>query len=795
MNLELLQFQKDFAKDIVEQVFHTTKWSPTDSWNREVMYQLAALKRPPFAAQVENGILPLRTALLEYKVGILIAEMGTGKTQMSFSAAYTLFGVKGKQKLLFLTAGGKHVPKMAREAKEIYGDQCKVYFIVAKNPESGLAKDKLKKDEVSVEMAATMEAQEGEILVFILSKDTAKIDLSEEVVYTWGQRCPECHKRIEPRNHKRGKAYPEKLKPYECPNCSHSFVTKVSRNIWEGNGVFKNREVYARKTGSRRISLGKTLRRLRGHSKNKLFDMLIVDEVHEMQSGTSLQGRVYRDLVLVSERVLIMTGTLSNGYASSVFYILQAILPLYFKKMGYGFNDVGKFVEHFGAKKYTTAKDIVEKKGSKTFVKVNELPKISERIVSLLAPFSVWLKMEDLNLKMPPYSEEAKIVSMNDELYRRLNKYREETTRMLKTHNPKLMKSFAQRFMYLQNNPAHAFEYEFDGEITIENPVTGNKVRFKRTFTSKFEPFPEDMLFSKEIELIEYVKREKAAGRNCLIYTIYNKVAKIGERVEKVLSENIEGLTIKVMPEHISGAMIEPWIEDNPCDILIASPLKLATGLDLVQFPTIMFYESGTNLRVIQQAARRSWRAVGQSKAVKVVFFAYEGIQAHILDIVAKKMRSAATIEGKKVVEGQIASVFDDDADFTAALNAIAEEIEQVFKPDFTSNQIEEGSLRPHTKLESEYLDILKEVKGDIGLDATEEMIPHDHVETVLVSVEHSEKPKIIEIELDDVQEEKHFEPIRLASYEDDDFCEQDFAAVTKVVKSENGKTYQAFDF
>jgi len=145
---------------------------------------------------------------------------------------------------------------------------------------------------------------------------------------------------------------------------------------------------------------------------------------------------------------------------------------------------------------------------------------------------------------------------------------------------------------------------------------------------------------------------------------------------------------------------------------LIASPLKLATGLDLTQFPSIYFYETGTNLRVVQQAARRSWRAVGQDKPVKVYFLAYQGIQASILDIMAKKMRAAAVIEGTKVTEGQIASVFDDDADFTRALNNIANELEQDFKPDFSSSTVEEGKLRPATVLETRFEEILKEVKG-----------------------------------------------------------------------------------
>ena len=147
----------------------------------------------------------------------------------------------------------------------------------------------------------------------------------------------------------------------------------------------------------------------------------------------------------------------------------------------------------------------------------------------------------------------------------------------------------------------------------------------------------------------------------------------------------------------------------------------------MTQFPTILFYETGTNLRVLQQAARRSWRAVGQDKPVKVYFLAYQGIQAHILDIIAKKMRAAAVIEGTKVGEGQIASVFDDDADFTAALNNIASEIEAEFKPDFSHATIEEGKLRPPTKLEVEYESILAKVKGE--KEEPEEIVEEEVVE------------------------------------------------------------------
>jgi len=628
------------------------------------MYKLAGLARPPFGSQVENGVLPIYTGLKEYGYGILNADMGTGKTQMSFSAAYLyLTSEKAEnRKLLFLTAGGKHIPKMIREAKEIYGEECEVYTIVNKLPH-----EKRKKGEVIPEEVVSMEAPEGKILVFILSKDTAKMDLQTQVVYSWGDRCPSCHEKILPQNwaarvrkfpkgwQKESKKYYAKIKgqPYNCPKCDCSLESEVAKNIWEGKAVFPSKSPKYTK-GSRKLSIGRKFRRLMSkNGRKKIFDMIIVDEVHEMQSGSSLQGRVYRDLVKVSKTAMIMTGTLSNGYPSSVFYILQAIMPKYFKDLGYSFHDVGKFIDHYGARKFTRSRDVVEKKGNRVSVKVNELPKISDRIVSLMAPFTAWLKMEDLNLKMPPYSEQAIIVDMDADVQKRLGDFKSKTLSLLQNHNHKLIKSFAQRFMYLQNNVTFPFEYEFEGEVITRDPNSGVTKIDKKAFKTDFEPFPEERLFNKEARLVELVKE------------------------------------------------IEPWIEANPCDVLIASPLKLATGLDLTQFPSIYFYETGTNLRVVQQAARRSWRAVGQDKPVKVYFLAYQGIQASILDIMAKKMRAAAVIEGTKVTEGQIASVFDDDADFTRALNNIANELEQDFKPDFSSSTVEEGKLRPATVLET----------------------------------------------------------------------------------------------
>ncbi len=790
MSKELLEFQARFAKQIIEQVVPTPLWT-AEKADKEGMYALAALNRPPFGSQVENAILPLSVGLDTYKFGILIAEMGTGKTQMSYSTAF--LQVKDlkdarRRKILFLTAGGKHLPKMIKEAKSIYGEQCVVKTIVNKN-----SFEKTSKGEIIPEDVYDDVAPEGKFIVYVMSKDTAKMDLSEEPIFNYGDICPSCNKKILPKTHRRGKALNKKIKPYDCPSCNHSLVSKVSKNICQHamvdgkpfvtktfenftfdkdgngildaqgnpvkttvseNGLFPKRIAAQRTSGNRKTSVGNKFRRIRKNSKDKIFEVMIVDEVHEMQSGTSLQGRVYRDLVSVSNKTLIMTGTLSNGYPSSVFFILQAIMPQYFKKHGYEFKDVGKFVSHYGSRKFTRSRDTIEKKGSKTFIKVAELPKISDRIISLLAPFTVWLKMEDLNLKMPSYSEKAIISDMEDALLQRMNDFKRRSLDLLTKHNPKLVKAFAQRFMYLQNNPSFPFVYEFEGLAEEKNEETQEIKLVKKDFVVEYNPFDKDVLFKKEIDLQNEVLAQFKRNRKVMVYSIYNKAALVADRVKEVLEMIPDvNLRVKIMPDSISGERIEGWIEENSeeCDVLIVSPLKVATGLDLVQFPTIIFYETGVNLRVAQQAARRSWRAVGQHFPVEVVFMAYNGIQAHILDIMAKKMRAAATIEGKKVQDGQIAAVFDDDADFTAALNSIADNLEQQFKPDFSSSNIEEGKLRPATKLEEEFEKILCEVKGEC--DVVSEIPSAPLIEEILKEEEAPVENEII-IDAESIPEE-----------------------------------------
>lgn len=79
---------------------------------------------------------------------------------------------------------------------------------------------------------------------------------------------------------------------------------------------------------------------------------------------------------------------------------------------------------------------------------------------------------------------------------------------------------------------------------------------------------------------------------------------------------------------------------------IIALRELVKTGLDLLDFPTIAFLQTGYNVYTLQQAARRSWR-IGQKHPVRVVFFGYAGSsQITCLQLMAKKIAVAQSTSG-----------------------------------------------------------------------------------------------------------------------------------------------------
>jgi hypothetical protein len=93
--------------------------------------------------------------------------------------------------------------------------------------------------------------------------------------------------------------------------------------------------------------------------------------------------------------------------------------------------------------------------------------------------------------------------------------------------------------------------------------------------------------------------------------------------LESVLKES--GAQAITLYGSVNPRRRERWIEDHGyADALITNPRLVQTGLDLVSFQTVVFYEPEYSLYTLWQALRRVWR-LGQTQPVKAVFAVYRG--------------------------------------------------------------------------------------------------------------------------------------------------------------------------
>ena len=146
-----------------------------------------------------------------------------------------------------------------------------------------------------------------------------------------------------------------------------------------------------------------------------------------------------------------------------------------------------------------------------------------------------------------------------------------------------------------------------------------------------------------------------------MVYVTHTGTRDITGRMDDILTRH--GFRVAVMKaDAVAPERREAWVADKVkqgIDVMICHPRLVQTGLDLIDFPTLIWYETDYSVYVMRQASRRSWR-IGQTRPVKVVFMSYgNALQADALQLVAKKLQSSLAVEGELPEDG-LAAYGDD---------------------------------------------------------------------------------------------------------------------------------------
>ncbi|HFQ92799.1 MAG TPA: hypothetical protein ENK32_02230, partial [Anaerolineae bacterium] len=183
----------------------------------------------------------------------------------------------------------------------------------------------------------------------------------------------------------------------------------------------------------------------------------------------------------------------------------------------------------------------------------------------------------------------------------------------------------------------------------VNDPRTGETV-------AAIPGLPEEFIGPKEVEIIELCRQEKAAGRKVLLLCLQTDTLDIQPEWKRMLEDaGLKTAVLRAAPNKREG-----WVEKQVqagVDVIISHPKKVETGIDLLDFPTIVWMSPHYSVYTVLQASRRSWR-IGQTKPVKVYYFAYaDTIQEQALYLVAAKVAAALRVNGDTVADDSLAEL------------------------------------------------------------------------------------------------------------------------------------------
>lgn len=343
----------------------------------------------------------------------------------------------------------------------------------------------------------------------------------------------------------------------------------------------------------------------------------------------------------VAKHTLALTGTLLNGFCSGIYYLLFRLFPRHMKKEGYDYENAQEFSRDYGVSKkaqwFEMNHGIMGNQVGTSQIK--ELPGVSPLVFTkFLLENAVFLSLEDISEGLPSYEEIPIPLEMPEDLYSAYNNLRNRAQEIL-GHGCK-RSTASQVIQLLSIYPDQPYD-----QPCIYDPETNDILMVPEELSS--------VARIKENALLSICQEKIEAGEHVLVYYSWTNRTDVKDRVPAYLESY--GIKTAILTTAVKPQDREAWIQkqiDDGVQVLFCNPTLVETGLTLLDFTTIVFYQMSYNLYTMRQASRRSWR-INQNHDVQVYFLYYKDtVQEQALSLMATKLQAAMAIEGKFSEEG-----------------------------------------------------------------------------------------------------------------------------------------------
>ncbi|MCM3358108.1 DEAD/DEAH box helicase [Psychrobacillus sp. MER TA 171] len=404
------------------------------------------------------------------------------------------------------------------------------------------------------------------------------------------------------------------------------------------------------------------------------FHMAIVDEVHELKSGNTAQGNALGSLVGASKKVVAGTGTLFGGKAEDIYYLLWRLFPQMMVESGYKYQEVTRFNHEFGNIEetiYTSKGEAIEQTNTHSRGGDNRR---TQKVVPGISPFifGKYMIQNIINVRLKDvWPDPVELVN---------------TPTIFVPMSPELKEAYEEMIYCFEE----AIDTREDGQMLYlpmtdygiaypDNPFTFPDAYYKMTngvreLIWSAKHLSEDITLPKEAKLQEIITGEMEERRKSIVYVRDTGSSVAGRDIRPRIKQKLEEIGAKVCILDTSSTKtnsrsewLKKKIEDEDYDVCIVSQELVKTGLDLLCTPTLIYYQFSWSLFTINQSSRRAWR-IGQTEECRLFYLAYEdSFQQYMAEIIAKKNKATAAINGEISSDG-LSAMLGDDGDLQSML-------------------------------------------------------------------------------------------------------------------------------
>ena len=389
-----------------------------------------------------------------------------------------------------------------------------------------------------------------------------------------------------------------------------------------------------------------------------MVDMLIADECHQYKAADSDRGYAYHRLAASAKRILNLTGTTYGGKASTLFYLLYRSSKAMRHAYAYqGDDGLKRWLDDYGIMQEISEVKMdehgMESGNSRSKTRVKELPGNSPAILPWLLNRAAFVSLKDMGMALPTYQEIPVGVAMEPAQAEAYDAFEMRLTIEMRDRlvrgDKSLLGGYLQALLTWPDSP-------WRNKRVVDKKVLAQTGDLDRATVAAVAAQPDDHLYPKEAKIIDLIKTERENGRRSLLLCQQTSTLNITPQwVAMLAAAGLKAEVLKVEPNRR-----EAWVKravERGVDVIITHPKRVETGLDLLDFPTIIWMGTEYSVYTILQASRRSWR-IGQSKEAKVYFFYYRGtLQEKAMRLIAAKVKAALRMRGDTIPDESIADM------------------------------------------------------------------------------------------------------------------------------------------